>query len=63
MDGKYQFGLGAIALIVFCCTVVIAIVFIALWQDRNIVAWCVLALTILVVLVLLIRSLSQRPQA
>lgn len=59
MDNGYKLGLGAVAVIVFCCTATIAMMFIALWQDRNIVAWCILGLIILVILVLLIRCFNE----
>lgn len=59
MDGKYKFGLGAAALIIFCITVIMAVVMIALWQQREIVAWCMLALAFLVVLVLLAHHVNE----
>ncbi len=59
MDGEYKVALGAIALIVCCCTVVLIFVFIALWPQHELVAWSVLGLLVLVVLVLLIRSLNE----
>ncbi len=59
MNGHEKWGLGALALIALCLTVVISIVFIALWQQREIVAWCVLGLTILGTLVGIGHSLNE----
>lgn len=59
MDGKHQMALGAITLMVICITVLVTIVFIALWPQRTLVAWCLLASLLVTLLVSLLRSINE----
>lgn len=58
-NGRGQFILGALALIALCCTVIVGILFVALWQYREAVAWSLLALVTLIILVWLARSVNE----
>lgn len=59
MNVKHKLGLVAITIIIFCLTLVVITVFIALWAQREIVAWCVLGLAILGTLVCFSYPLNE----
>jgi hypothetical protein len=53
MNEASRFNLGLVALIVACPTLVIVILFVALWNSHELLGWCVVTLILLTVLVLL----------
>ena len=59
MDGKYKGLVYAVGLIMFCLTVLVVLLFVVLWDQRELVAWCVLGLVGLIALVLLASKVNE----
>jgi hypothetical protein len=59
MNGERQVSLAALSVIAFCATVVIIILFVALWDYRELVALCLLILFVLGMLVWIFLAVAR----
>ncbi len=59
-NGERQVSLAALSVIAFCATVVIIILFISLWDYRELVALCLLILFVLGMLVWIFLTVAHR---
>ena len=58
-NGERQVSLAALSVIAFCATVVIIILFVALWDYRELVALCLLILLVLGALVWIFLAVAH----
>ena len=60
MNGHYKLGLFSLGMIMFSATVIVVVLFIALWPYHEIIAWCVLVLGVLAALVALFMAVVHQ---
>jgi hypothetical protein len=53
MNETSRFNLGAVAVIVSCPTLILLMLFIALWSYHELLGWCIVILALLTALILL----------